>query len=84
MSKEEKMELKTVLQHINEIKDRNIREKCLANLDLKCADLTCYDVGYALMLGVAQPSHEKAYWEKVYRELGKGDDHSEFYKKPSH
>ena len=76
--------MKTVLQHINEIKNRDIREKCLANLDLKCADMLCYSTGYALMLGVNQPGHEKVYWDNVYSELNKGNDYSEFYKVKAH
>lgn len=73
--------MKTVLQHILDIEDEALREKCLANLDPRCADLTCYSVGYALMLGVEQPPSEKKYWQEAYLLLNKGNDYSEFYKK---
>lgn len=75
--------LKTVRQHIEEIKDQKIKAKCLENLDERCADELCYSAGYALMLGVNQPGHEKEYWQNTYWTLRKEEpgycDHSLFY-----
>ena len=75
--------LKTVRQHIEAIKNPEIKAKCLANLDERCANELCYHVGYALMLGVTQPGHEKDYWQNAYWELRKEDpnycDNSAFY-----
>lgn len=76
--------MKTVRQHIEDIENPEIKAKCLLNLDERCADMTCNFVGYALMLGVEQPAHERAYWDKVYKELNKGEDHSRFYTMPVH
>lgn len=76
--------LKTVRQHIEGIKDQDVREKCLAGLDERCADMECYSVEYAIMLGVNQPGHERSYWEKaywtVYTESPDYEDTSKFYK----
>ena len=73
--------MKTVLQHLLDITDEALRKKCLNNLDNRYSDMMCYSVGYALMLGVEQPSSEKKYWEEVYLTLNKGNDYSGFYKK---
>ena len=79
MSNKSVTEQKTVYQHILDIKDDYTRERCLANLDKKCANLLCYSTGYALMLGVEQV--DRKYWESVYLMLNKGEDHSRFYSK---
>jgi len=65
--------MKTVLEHLMSIKDLEVRKKCLENLDPKCADLMCYSPGYALMLGVNQPSSEKKYWDGVYLIVNRGE-----------
>ncbi len=78
--------MKTARQHILDIKDEKVKEKCLANLDERCADELCSYVGYALMLGVNQPAWEKDFWQEAYWTLRKEEpdymDHSEHY--PNH
>lgn len=75
--------MKTVKQHINDIINPEMRAKCLESLDERCADLECYSLGYALMIGVNQLGHERAYWENTYWELHKESpsyfDHTAFY-----
>ena len=76
--------MKTVIVHIQGIRNEEIRKKCLENLDERCANLECYSVGYALMLGVNQPAWEKDFWQNAYwviRTEAEGfTDTSAFYK----
>ncbi len=60
---------KTVLEHINEIEDNELRDKCLNNLDTRYSNSKCFAPGMALMLGVFQDAKDKAYWDKAYEYL---------------
>lgn len=70
------MKAKTVLQHLIEIDDADLRHRCLDNLDHRYAEYECYAPGMALMLGVFQHSNDKQYWENAYAKL-----HAAFEKK---
>ncbi len=70
---------KTVRQHLMDIEDPEVRQKCLDNIDERYENEEVYAPGYAVMLGVWQEAKDKAYWEKVYRMLNKGSDNSMYY-----
>ena len=58
--------MRSVRWFVENIKNKEIREKCLENLDERFADEMCYSAGYALMLGVNQPAWERSFWENAY------------------
>jgi len=65
---------KTILQHLHEIEDKELRERCLANIDERYQDNLVYTKGMAVMLGVnGQHQYEKDYWNEAYRLLLKQD-----------
>ena len=69
---------------IENIKNDEIRKKCLENIDERCAEELCYSAGYALMLCVNQPSWERDFWGKAYwiltTEHPNYCDNSQYYK----